>query len=89
MEIIREVTDFWELKKNSWSGALDTLKDVEDAHKENEFMMLLEEVFACGNTPTETDVNDFIWFEREFIYESLGLDENGELKKDDAEEEED
>lgn len=94
MEIIREVTDFWELQQNSWSGALDTLKDIEDAGKEEEFMELLEETFACGNTPTETDVNDFIWFERDFIYESLGLDENGELPKeeeedDDEEEEED
>lgn len=88
MEIVKEINDFWTLKANSWSGALDTLKDIEDARKENEFMLLLEEVFACGNTPTETDVNDFIWFERDFIYESLGLDENGELPKEDDEEEE-
>lgn len=89
MEIIREVTDFWELKKNSWSGAVDTLNDIEKAGKEEELMNFLEETFACGNIPTETDVNDFLWFEREYIYDFLGLDENGELKKDDEEEEED
>lgn len=88
MEIIREVNDFWTLKENSWSGALDTLKDIEDAGKEEELMNFLEETFACGNVPTETDVNDFLWFEREYIYDFLGLDENGELKKDDEEEEE-
>lgn len=89
MKIIREVTDFCELKNNSWSGAVDTLNDIEKAGKEEELMNFLEETFACGNIPTETDVNDFLWFEREYIYDFLGLDENGELKKDDEEEEED
>lgn len=41
-------------------------------------MYLLEEIFA-DTIPTETEVNDFLWFERDYIYESLGLDENGRL----------
>lgn len=76
-----EMDDFRTLKNNSWSGALDTLKDIENADLENEFMDFLESVFAEGETPTETEVNDFIWFEREYIYESLGLNENGELEE--------
>ena len=68
--------DYRTLKNNSWSGALDTLKDIEEADKEDELMYLLEEVFA-DTIPTETEVNDFLWFERDYIYESLGLDENG------------
>ena len=88
MEIIREVNDFWALKDMVWSGAVHTLDDIERAGKENEFMDFLEETFACGNVPTETDVNDFLWFEREYIYDFLGLDKNGELKKEDDEEEE-
>lgn len=88
MEVIHEINDFGALKTMVWSGAVYTLDDIERAGKEEEFMELLEETFACGNTPTETDVNDFIWFERDFIYELLGLDENGELKKDEEEEEE-
>lgn len=80
MEVKKEISNFWELKENSWSGALDTLKDIENADKEDELMQLLEEVFADREeTPTETDVNDFLWFEREFIYENVGLNENGEL----------
>ena len=70
--------DYRTLKNNSWSGALDTLKDIEEADKEDELMYLLEEVFA-DTTPTETEVNDFLWFERDYIYENLGLDENGRL----------
>lgn len=68
--------DYRTLKYNSWSGALDTLKDIEEADKEDELMYLLEEIFT-DTIPTETEVNDFLWFERDYIYESLGLDENG------------
>ena len=71
-----EMDDFRTLKNNSWSGALDTLKDIEEADKEDELMYFLEEIFG-DITPTETEVNDFLWFERDYIYESLGLDENG------------
>lgn len=71
--------DYRTLKNNSWSGALDTLKDIEEADKEDELMYLLEEVVFADTTPTETEVNDFLWFERDYIYESLGLDENGRL----------
>ena len=73
-----EIDDFRTLKNNSWSGALDTLKDIEEADKEDELMYLLEEIFT-DTIPTETEVNDFLWFERDYIYESLGLDENGRL----------
>lgn len=79
MEVKKEISNFWELKDNSWSGALDTLKDIERADKEDNLMQLLEEVFADRETPTETEVNDFLWFDREFIYENVGLNRNGEL----------
>lgn len=87
MEIIKEINDFYALMENSWSGAIDTLKDIIDAGKEDELMELLEETFY-GETPTETQVNDFLWFEREYIYESLGLNENGELPSDDDDDDE-
>lgn len=70
--------DYRTLKNNSWSGALDTLKDIEEADKEDELMYLLEEIFN-GEIPTETEVNDFLWHDRDYIYELLGLDENGRL----------
>ena len=70
--------DYRTLKNNSWSGALDTLKDIEEADKEDELMYLLEEIFS-EEIPTETEVNDFLWHDRDYIYESLGLNENGRL----------
>lgn len=72
-----DMDDFRTLKNNSWSGALDTLKDIEEADKKDELMYFLEEVIFADTIPTETEVNDFLWFERGYIYESLGLDENG------------
>ena len=78
MEIKTEINNFAELENMCWSGAYDTLVDIINADKEDEFMDFLSEVF-CDEVPTDTQVNDFIWFEREYIYENLGLTEDGEL----------
>lgn len=78
MEVIKDIGNYWELKDNSWSGALDTLKDIENADKEDELMEFLEEIFA-DRTPTETEVNDLLWHDREYVYENVGLNSNGEL----------
>jgi hypothetical protein len=84
MLIAKEYNSFDEIMDMCWSGAIDTLKDIERNNRENEFMGLLEEMFTDG-IPTDTEVNDFIWFDRDMIYEHCGLDENGEIPK--AEEE--
>ena len=81
MEIKKEINGFNELADMVWSGAVDTIKDIQNANKEDEFMNFLEAVF-CDEVPTDTEVNDFIWFDRDYIYESLGLTEDGELPDD-------
>ena len=86
MEIRKEINDFYALADMVWSGAVDTIADIQNANKEDEFMNFLEAVF-CDEVPTDTTVNDFIWFERDYIYESLGLTENGELPEEEPEEE--
>ena len=78
--------DFYNLYDNSWSGARDTLDDIKNADLEEEFMDLLDTYFSCEEELTDTELNDFIWFERDTIYEELGLDENGKIKTDDEEE---
>ena len=82
---IKKDFGFEELKDNSWSGAVDTLEDIEKADKEEELMELLEQVFF-DEIPTDTEVNDYLWFERDEIYSNLGLNENGELKEEEEEE---
>lgn len=86
MQMLVERSTFESLYDHSWSGAIDTLNDIKNAEKEDEFMDYLEMIFL-DETPTETEVNDFIWFERETIYADLGLDENGELIEEEEEEE--
>ena len=81
MEIRREINDFYALADMVWGGAVDTIADIQNANKEDEFMNFLEAVF-CDEVPTDTEVNDFIWFERDYIYENLGLTENGELPEE-------
>ena len=85
MEIRKEINGFYELADMVWSGAVDTIADIQDANKENEFMNFLEMIF-CEEVPTDTEINDFIWFERDYIYENIGLTENGELPEDEMEE---
>ena len=85
MEIRKEINGFYELADMVWSGAVDTITDIQNANKENEFMDFLEMVF-CDDVPTDTKVNDFIWFERDYIYENIGLTEDGNLPEDEMEE---
>ena len=80
---VREYDNTWrgfaDLFDNSWSGAKDTLEDIISAEKEEEFMQYLDMVFSDREEIEDTELNDYIWFERDYIYEALGLDENGKL----------
>lgn len=79
--------DFSRLYDNSWSGARQTLDDISNADLEEEFMQYLDEMFGADEVG-DTELNDFIWFERDTIYDYLGLDENGKIPKDDEDDEE-
>ena len=72
MKIIREY-DFNDLYKNSWSGAINTLDTIIKNDMENELMEHLDNIFN-DQVPTETEVNDYLWFESDYIYECLGID---------------
>jgi argonaute-like protein implicated in RNA metabolism and viral defense len=84
MYIKREVSSFEELRENSWSGAVDTLNRIEELGLENEFMEILEEGFY-NCEPTETELNDFIWFETDEINNLLGRN-TSDLFEDEEEE---
>ena len=83
MKIRREINSFHELADMVWSGATDTIADIQNANKEDEFMIFLEGVFY-DEVPTDTEVNNFIWHDRDYIYENIGLTENGELPWNDS-----
>ena len=81
---VKKEIDFGDLRDICWSGAVDTLNTIEENGKEDELIDLLEDVF-CEEIPTETEVNDFLWFESENIFYALGITEDEE---EDEEEEE-
>lgn len=64
--------DFYDLMRGSWGGAVDTLERIEEEGKEDEFMRLLEQEYSNGAGGTE--LNDFITFEDDYIFEALGMD---------------
>lgn len=71
---IKNDMDFNDLINNCWSGAVDTLKTIEENGKEDELMAHLEEQWL-DSIPTMTEINDYLWFEDEFIFECLGISE--------------
>ena len=79
--------DFDDLKNNSWSGAIDTLETIEEHGMEDELMDFLEMYFADSETPTDTEVNDLLWFESEWLFEQIGLNEDEEEEDEEEEEE--
>ena len=77
MLVKREYNRFDDLYENSWSRAIDTLNVIMENGLEEELMYHLEEVFY-DNIPTATQLNDYLWFKSEYIFESLGIAEEEE-----------
>lgn len=74
-----EINSFDELMEHSWSGALDNLKMIDKYGLQDEFMGYLEEMFY-DSTPTDTEINDTIWFMEqptveEWIAEHISVDD--------------
>ena len=57
---------------NAWSGAIETKKMILDAGLEEEFEMLIDECYPDGLT--DTQLNDLLWFEADWILENLGVE---------------
>ena len=74
---------FNDLMSQCWGGAVDTLNRISDNNMGDAFMELINEIFE---TPTMTDINDYLWFEADFIYESLGISEDDEDEDDEDDE---
>lgn len=57
----------------AWSGAVDTLKKLIELDKVDEVENYIEE---CMENVSDTDINDFLWFDSDFIFiELLGMTE--------------
>ena len=62
-----------------WSGAKDTIAEL-TVDEMNSLEQLIESIFDNGGElPTDTEINDFVWFERDTIAQHLGYDDFDEL----------
>lgn len=83
MLVTREISikDF-----EAWSGAVSTWDRIIEENKEDEFDSMIEELYPDGID--ETDLNDLLWFESDWIYEALGISSEDEEEEEEEEEEE-
>ena len=56
-----------------WSGAKDTITEVRKANKMDELQAYIEDVFF-KEVPTATQLNDYVWFNSEDIFNAIGID---------------
>ena len=84
--IKRDIDDFDDLRDLTWECEF-TLNAIENADLEENFMAHLEEIFFMNDSeiPTMTELNDYIRFETDTIFECLGLNEDGELEEEEEE----
>ena len=80
LKIICDLGDY-----QPWQGAVETYNRIKDAGKLDDFEILMEEAYPEGLTMT--GLNDILWFEPEWVFEMLGMD-NGD-EDDDYDEYED
>jgi len=62
----------------AWSGAVETKERIIEEGKEEAFESFIEECYPDGMTDTE--LNDLLWFEEEYIFETLGIETEEEAE---------
>ena len=67
----------------AWSGAVETQNRIIEENKEQEFDSLIEELYPDGID--ETQLNDILWFEEDWIYEMLWIEEEQEEEEEEEE----
>lgn len=64
----------------AWSGAKSTLERVIAEGKTNELEAVLEDCYPEGMT--ETQLNDILWFESDWIFEMCGIRTESEIREE-------
>ena len=57
-----------------WGGGLDTFTELQEHVTLEKIQYHIENHFSDG-IPTDTDINDYLWFERDEIFSELGIKE--------------
>jgi len=74
MKIINNELDIRDFK--AWSGAVETKEKIIEEGKAQEFNELIEGLYPDGLS--DTKLNDILWFEYDWIFESLGIEKEYE-----------
>ena len=69
-----------------WSGAVDTWETIEEEGLLDELDSLLEDIYPDGLS--ETELNDLLWFDKNWVFEQLGISDGEEFIDDYEEEDE-
>lgn len=85
---VKAELNFSDLQNQCWSGAVDTLNTIYKNDKEDELMNLLNELFADDDDCSLTTINDFLWFDDEYIFECLDISNEDDEDEEEEEEEE-
>ena len=75
MEYKSEINNFNELEYLVWGQAVKILEEIYNANKEDELMEHLADVFSL-DTPTLTEINDYISYDWEEIYDAIKMGED-------------
>jgi hypothetical protein len=70
---------------DAWSGAKETKERILSEGKATQFDDLIDELYPDGLS--ETHLNDILWFESEWVYEMLGIEEETEEEETNEDEE--
>ena len=69
-----KITSEMNLKNfKAWSGAKDTLNKLIELDKCDDLEFILDDLYPEGLT--DAQLNDILWFDDEWIYETLGIEE--------------
>lgn len=63
--------DLWDFP--AWSGGRDTLEVLKKQNFVDEVQAVIEEIYLCEEVPTDTEINDLLWFERDTIAKWCGF----------------
>lgn len=78
---INEATVMYDLSNyKPWSGAVDTWYRINDEGYYDAFERLIDELYPDGIG--ETELNDLLWFEEDWVYEMLGMTSENDEDED-------
>lgn len=76
--LVRKEFDF-DIRTDCWKGAKDRINSLQPDMIDTIESYLEDSDFWSGDTPTDTEVNDFIWFDDDTYAEWLGFKDAGQL----------